>query len=742
MIIAKKFQKAIVVVLLSAVTIFSFWHVVQYNFVNFDDPGFVTNNDHVKSGISLETIKWSFESTDKANWHPLTWISHALDCTLFGLDAGYHHATNLLLHLLSSVLLFLILNRMTKALWQSAFIALVFAVHPLHVESVAWITERKDVLSGLFWMLTIGAYTEYRFTLKTKWYWFAVAAFALGLLAKPMLITLPFVLVLLDIWPFARLTVPASVPPNKANKNQVKLLGSLREKIPFFVLAGASSVVTYLVQRQAGATNQLTGVVFSDRIANAVVSYAEYIWKTIVPNALAVFYPYPGGFPLWEVCGSAFVLVFMTMVVWRQRVRQPYLLVGWLWFLGTLVPVIGIVQTGLQAMADRFMYLPMIGLLIMIAWGVPAFVHHRKISNDILRGAFVLIVLLLIFGTRAQVSSWENNRTLFEHALAVTSDNFLAHNNLGADLADSGKHTEAIPHFHEALRIKPDYIPARHNLGRSLLALGEFHEAIDNYEWMFTNGWNDPKLLALVGRLLNGEGRVKEAINHFVEAIRLDPQDFDSRCRLAVLYSQQGRFEEAKNQCMIILKLEPRNSDAHDVMGIIAARQHQNDEAIKEFLEAIRCDSTNATAYNDLGIFYDRLANTAAAMEMYRSAVRVNARYDNAQFNLGNALAKEGQFGEAEIHWLETISLNPAFVDARVNLGKLYTMQMKFDSASFQLREALRMDSTNVQAHFNYGNLLAKEGKFSEAERQFTETVRLAPDFEAARIALQQIPSK
>ncbi len=230
--------------------------------------------------------------------------------------------------------------------------------------------------------------------------------------------------------------------------------------------------MTYLVQRQVGATNQLSGVDFSDRIANAVVSYAQYIWKTIVPHDLAVFYPYPAGFPLWEVCLSLFVLAFITMVVWRQRVHQPYLLVGWLWFLGTLVPVIGIVQTGLQAMADRFMYLPMIGLLIMIVWGVPAFIHRRKISGVVLNGAFVLIVLLLIFGTCAQVSSWKNNRTLFEHALAVTSDNFLAQNNLGADLADSGKHTEAIPHFHEALRIKPDYIPARHNLGRSLLAFG------------------------------------------------------------------------------------------------------------------------------------------------------------------------------------------------------------------------------------------------------------------------------
>src|SRR5271169_3364410 len=452
MINAGNFQRTIIVILLSAVTVFSFWHIVQCNFVNFDDPGFVTNNDHVKSGISLETIKWSFESTDKANWHPLTWISHALDCTLFGLDAGYHHATNLLLHLLNSILLFLILDRLTKARWQSVFVAFVFAVHPLHVESVAWITERKDVLSGLFWMLTIGAYTEYRITLKTKWYWFGVTAFALGLLAKPMLVTLPFVLVLLDVWPFARLVTHASVPPNKANKNHVKLLGSLREKIPFFVLSGASSVVTFLVQRQAGATNQLTNVVFSDRIANAVVSYTQYIWKTIVPNALAVFYPYPASFPLWEVCVSAFVLLFITMVVWRQRTRRPYLLVGWLWFLGTLVPVIGIVQTGLQAMADRFMYIPMIGLLVMIAWGVPSFFHRRKISNVVLSGAFVLIVLLLIFGTRSQVSSWENSRTLFGHALAVTSDNFLAQNNLGADLADSGKHTEAIPHFYEALR--------------------------------------------------------------------------------------------------------------------------------------------------------------------------------------------------------------------------------------------------------------------------------------------------
>ncbi len=736
-----KYQKSAVILLLVVAAFAAFAQVLDCGFINFDDPGYVTNNVHIRDGLSPKAILWSFTSTAQSNWHPLTWISHALDCSLFGLNPAFHHAMSLCLHLLSSIVLFLVLDRVTRARWQSAFVALVFAIHPLHVESVAWISERKDVLSGLFWMLTIGAYARYRRSPGAGSYLLTLGTFAAGLLAKPMMVTLPFVLILLDYWPF-RIIQPASTSSvsGKATLRR-QLQQSVYEKIPFFVLSLGSSVVTYMVQRQGGSMASSDALAFSDRAANALTSYGTYIWKSLVPTDLAIFYPYPdAGVPMRELVLAVVVLAVLTIIVWRERVRAPYLIVGWLWFLGTLVPVIGLVQVGLQAMADRYMYLPIIGLSIMAAWGVPALVRQVKIYPQIPGAAFTLIVVGMILGTRAQVPYWRDSSTLFEHAVEVTSGNHLALNNLGAALADSGNHEGAVRRIREALRLRPDEILIHKNLARSLAALGEFPEALEQYTWILTHDPSDPVLQARAADILADLGKTNEAVGHYLEAIRLDPADAFSHCRLGELYAQEGKFEEARNECGIALKLKQTNSKAHDVLGIIAGKQGKLDEAVKEFLEAIRCDSSNADAYNDFGILYNRMGNGDEAMRMYESAVRVNPLLRNAHFNLGSALASRGRFAEAETHWLRAVELNPAAsADARVNLGKLYSMQGKSSEAIRQLKEALRIDPNNSQAHYAIGNVLVRQGNLAEAEVHYTEVLRLAPSFKAAQTALEKL---
>ena len=733
----EKSQRLAIVVLLTIATVIAFAPVLNCGFVNYDDTGYVTKNPHVCSGVSLKTILWSFTATDQANWHPLTWMSHALDCTLFGLEARYHHAMNLFLHLVSSIVLFLVLERMTRAMWQSAFVALVFAIHPLHVESVAWISERKDVLSGLFWMLTMSAYVGYVRSRSPGRYVLTVSMFALGLQAKPMLVSLPFVLILLDYWPLRRYKISRA---DSFGQVFAQFIRSLREKIPFFVLSLLSCIVTYLVQQQGGSMASSGELSMSDRIANAVVSYAVYIWKAVLPTGLAIFYPHSSSsLQLWQIGLSVPALTLISVFVWTRRIEHSYIIAGWLWFLGTLVPVIGIVQVGLQAMADRYMYIPIIGLSIMAAWGIPALLQQRGIRRHVLAGAFVLVTAAMVVATRVQAACWKDSFTLFEHALEVTSGNHIAHNNLGAALEDSGRHAEALVHLREALRLRPDEILIHKNLARSLLAQGDLSEALDQYFWVLSHNQSDHALQAKVADILADEGKTEEAVQHYREAIRLDSTDVFSRCRLGQIYVQQMKFDEAKNQCLLALKQQPGYSKAHDVLGIIAVGQQKNDDAIGEFVEAIHCDSTNADAYNDLGILYDRMGDTARSLETYRLAVRSNPRHWNAQFNLGTALAKRGQLADAETHWLRAVELNPNAVDARTNLGRLYTMRGKIEEANMQFSEALRIDSNNVQSHYNYGNLLTKLGKFNEAEFQYSEAVRLAPNFQPARSALLEV---
>lgn len=728
---------AVIAALLALLTIAAFSGLFSCGFINYDDPEYVTKNDHVLSGLTPSTIVWSLTSTQSANWHPLTWLSHALDRTLFGLNPAYHHAVNLFLHILSTLLLFLVLYRATRAAWQSGFAALVFAIHPLHVESVAWIAERKDVLSGVFWMLTIAAYLRFREVPGRGRFILTVGLFALGLTAKPMLVTLPFVLVLLDYWPLGRLSF---VGPTSRTSSAPGLAESLREKAPLFLLSLVSAVITFVAQQQGGAMKVLSNLSLSERCSNALVSYLSYIGKTFYPVDLSVFYPYPSGGPEgWEVAGAIVVLAGISIGVWRMRTRYPFLAVGWLWYLGTLVPVIGIVQAGRQAMADRYMYIPMIGLLIMIAWGAPILLRSFRQRRIMLGAAAALVGLCMIAAGRTQVSYWSNSRSLFEHALAVTSDNYIAHNNLAVVLADSGRHADALAHLQKALAIAPDFMEAHHNLARSLVAVGRYDEALQEYAWIEARIPPDPALHLLMADLLDSRGRLREAEAHLREALRLAPSDAGVRCKLADLLSRLGDYAAAQTECESVLKADPGNSGAHQILGVMAGEQRRYELAVKELGEAVRDDPNNDGAYNNFGILYDRMGKADEAMAMYEKAVQINPRNADACLNLGVAFAQKKQYAEAAEQWRNAIASNPALGNARLNLGKLYALEGKLDSAAGILDEALRLDPQNIQIQFQYADVLAQAGKTAAAESLYIDVLRKAPAFEAARRALEKM---
>ncbi|MDH4207117.1 MAG: tetratricopeptide repeat protein, partial [Desulfobacteraceae bacterium] len=461
----------------------------SHEFLPFDDYGYITKNTHVHEGITWKNIVWAFSSTDFGYWHPLTWMSHMLAFQVFGLKSGMHHLINLLLHISNTLLLFFVLKRMTGALWQSAFVAAVFALHPLNVESVAWVSERKNVLSTFFWMLTILTYVRYTERPGFYRYLIILFVFVLGLMSKPMLVTLPFVLLLLDYWPLCRFTLPQSCCDNQKVQKQIQTNSHLSlglrlvlEKIPLFILSSTCIYLSALSIQRFKIIISTASVPMKLRIANALVSYVRYIIKMIWPQNLAVYYPYPHALPAWQVIGAFLLLVIVTFLAFRWVRLTPYFTVGWLWYIGTLFPVIGLVQAGLwPAMADRFTYVPLIGLFIVIAWGVPDFVgrwRYRKAGFIAVSTALVPIFMVM---TWLQLRHWQNGVTLFTHNVRVTYNNSLAHKELGNALEQQGNLDKAILHYSKALKINPNYAEAHNNLGYILACQKHYKEAIDHY---------------------------------------------------------------------------------------------------------------------------------------------------------------------------------------------------------------------------------------------------------------------
>lgn len=589
-----------------------FGRTLTYSFVNFDDRNYVYGNLIVTNGISWAGLVHAFAGSHAGNWHPLTTISHMLDCQIFGLRPGGHHLVNVLLHTLAVLLLFGVLQRMTGFVWRSAFVAAVFAIHPLRVESVAWIAERKDVLGALFFMLTLSAYDRFVRERTTSRYFVVFALFACGLMSKPMLVTLPLVLLLLDYWPLQRIA------------DSISLRQVLIEKIPLFGLSIASSGATILAARHS--LSVMEPLALTSRIDNAITSYITYIGQLIAPANLAVFYPFQT-LPMWQVGVAAVLLIALTVVALIWRNQRPYLLVGWFWYLAMLIPVIGIIQIGLQGHADRYTYLPQIGLYLLITWSVAemSILRRRVETLFVLSG---IVLLGLAWASWKQVSYWKDSETLWNHTLAVTSDNDVAHNNLGLYYQEQGKGEEALEQYRDALKIETARTDARYNLSSALT---------------YTN----------IANVLSAQGRIAEGVLQYQKAIELRPDYGDAHYNLGKAYLAQGRIDEAIAELQATVEVQPDDADAHNSLAGAYLRKKMVLEAIYHYEKAIATSVPSFYALNNLAWVLSTapeasVRNGAKAVALARAAVTFS-HGESPVFlrTLGTAYAETGNYDDA-----------------------------------------------------------------------------------------------
>jgi Flp pilus assembly protein TadD len=612
-------QIPLICILLAFATLLVFRQTGEFDFVNYDDDTNVYLNPLVKDGLTIPGISEAFTKTRIGHWVPLTTVSHMLDCQLYGMKAGGHHLTNVLLHTTSAILLFLVLTKMTSSVWPSAFVAAVFAVHPLRVESVVWVTERKDVLSGLFFMLTIGAYIRYAERPQSlARYLMVVLFFACGLMSKSMLVTLPFVLLLLDYWPLRRFGLKAAVPAGGPHVEPTPIPRLIGEKLPLLALSFLVCLVT--LRADTGAIVSLEKLPLLPRIANALVSYATYVWQIFCPANLAVFYPHPrSGLPLREILGSGAVLLAISAVAIVLRRKQPWFIVGWLWYLGMLVPVIGIVQSGDLARADRYTYLPHIGLYLLVTWTATNSRHFPRPGNRGAGAVAAILVALLALASRRQTAHWEDSESLWRHTMTCTRDNYIAHHNYGAFLAERGRVEEAHHQFQEALRVKPDYSDALSNLGNLLARTGRFTEAID----------------------------------HFQAALKILPNDWRLHRNLGIAFLRAERHEEAITQLRKALQNEPGSAEVHTNLGIALEKTGNHVEAIQHYERSLAIDGKAPAAHVNLAWILATCPDASArdghrAIKLAQRAGGLSHGKEPLVFDaLAAAYAESGQFPQA-----------------------------------------------------------------------------------------------
>jgi protein O-mannosyl-transferase len=580
---------------LAVMTFGIYAQVIGHQFIAFDDNRYIEENPMVNRGVTLAGFAWAFTTFHAANWHPLTWIAHMVDSQLFGMNAGGHLLVNALIHVANTLLVFLFLSRMTHARWRSALVAALFALHPLHVESVAWAAERKDTLSTFFGLLSLIAYVGYTTSPSPKRYALVAVMLALGLMAKPMLVTWPFVMLLVDYWPLRRFRI------NSRSEAATRVWPLVCEKLPLFILVVVSAVITFVAQSHAGAVQGFTRLPIESRLSNALVSYAKYLLLTFWPHDLAIYYPYAAaGIPAWQIIGAAFLLIGITAFCLFQRKDRPYLFVGWLWFLGTLVPVVGLVQVGGQAMADRYFYIPSIGLFVALVFGLADIAKSRRIAPSLSAAIASVVLLVLATLTNAQIHRWSDSFTLFKYALAVTPPNAPIENSLGYALRRSGRYDEGAAHFEKALRIKPDDYLSLLNVGVARLHQGRVSEAFEYSRAAIRLQPDAPKGHHLLGMALAKQNRNEDALDELRRAAELAPQDADIRNDLGTLLIQLSRIPEAIDQLHQALWLNPNSAPAHANLGLALLASRKPLESIPEFEAALRLRPESKAAADNL----------------------------------------------------------------------------------------------------------------------------------------------
>jgi tetratricopeptide (TPR) repeat protein len=635
---------AVLCLVLALVTTALYWPITHDGFVDFDDSQYVIGNPHITPGLTWTNVVWAFQSGEAANWHPLTWLSHMADCDLYGVNPGGHHLTNLLLHVANTLLLFLLLNQMTGATWRSFFVAAFFAWHPLHVESVAWASERKDTLSTFFWLLTLLAYGKY--VTGDKWrvtgdaaaisppvnrhpslfYALALLLFACGLMSKAMVVTLPFVLLLLDFWPLKRIA--------NSKLQTASLRNLVLEKIPFFILAAAASVVTFLVQRNGGA---VAGLSVGLRLENVVLAYVRYISKLFWPQDLAIIYSFPRHWPVLLAAGAALLLLVWTALTLLRARQSPYLPVGWFWFLGTLVPVIGLVQVGAQSIADRYTYIPSIGFFIVVVWGAHDLAKHWPQTGKFFPLAGLVALIGCLGVTSVQIGYWHDSEKLFLHAIGVTTDNYAAENCLGKVYEKAGRNDRALVLYENAVKIEPRYPQSQFNLALCLLAYGKTNEALE----------------------------------HLRIAARLEPHDPDIQYDLAIYFMQHGGLNDAARGFAAALADRPNFPEAQTAFGLLLVHQKKFAEALPHFAATVRLEPDDPAARFNLGLALLDNHQPAEAETQFAAEVKLTPRETKAHFRLAQSLAQQNKFAEAATHYREALRLTPVFPDAQAALEQI-----------------------------------------------------------------------
>ncbi len=705
-----------------------FCQTLGFDFVNYDDGIYVFGNSHLKQGLTRDGLAWAFTTTDCTNWHPLTWLSYLVDYQLYGLNPRGYHLTNVLLHAAAAIALFLVLWQMTGELWLSGFVAAIFAVHPLRAESVAWVAERKDVLSGLFFMLTLASYVGYvRHSFSLLRYLLVITIFALGLMAKPMLVTLPLVLLLLDYWPLKRTRFLAAddLPVGPARVSSTKLL---LEKLPLLAFSAASCVITPLAQGRAVA--RLDAIPFSARIGNALIAYVTYLRQFFFPTGLAAFYLYEGdNLVAWRCACAAIFLAVICIAVVAGRRNYPYLFVGWYWYLGMLVPAIGLVQVGAQSMADRYTYLPQIGLAIGVAWGTKHVAQAwlgRGWTWGV--GSASLILVILMGWTWQQTSYWQNGVTLWDRVLHCTEANAISECNFGCALMKRGGTNEAIDHLRAALKFNPHLAEAHAALGYALGRSAQVDEAIEHYRDAVAFAPDSADTENDWGMLLLQKNRVDEAVGHFQAAIRLKPDDLRALVNLGIAYFRQGHIREAVAQYSKALDLDPGFAIAYSNRGVALFAEERTDQGMAECRKAVDLSPDDADCHYNLGVVLHRQHRADEAMAEFKTALRLKPDFTDAHSRLAMLLAAGGQIDDAIAHYQNALQTQPDYVEVHNNLGSLLAKRGQVDEAIIHFRRAVAINPRYANAYFNLGNSLAGQGMLAEALSEYRKGLEISPD--------------
>jgi len=719
--------EALISILIIISTIAIYWQVKDYEFINFDDDVNIYENLHIQKDITLKNIKWAFTAVYWSTWQPLVWLTYMADYNLHGLDPGWHHLTNLFLHIANALLLFITLRTMTGVLFRSAFIALIFALHPIHIESVAWITERRDVLSAFFWILTTFSYVRYTRSQRLIKYIPVFFFMCFGLMAKQMLVTLPFTLLLLDFWPLGRVNDNTLKRiTQKHHPGIITFLSNLQtfirnnkhlllEKIPLFMLSILSCFVAYYVQKTGGAVKSLSQFPIDIRLSNALISYLQYIAKMLWPFNLAVFYPHPGTLSASKTILSFLIIASCTLIAIHTLKKYSWFAVGWFWYLGTLVPVIGIIQIGSHALADRFVYIPFIGIYIILAWGIHFLLSNwnkKKLGIAILSTCFFSILIVVSW---KQTSYWRNSASIFNHALNTTENNYIAHNNFGLALENQGDILNAIEHFKKSVSIKPNYVIALNNLGVALENIGKPEEAIVHYKKAIQINPKYPDPYINLAFILFHKKQYSEAIKRCYKALTINPKSLKAHIIIANSIAQKGNKKIAEHLYKKALQMNPGSPIAHNHMGSFLLEQNKIEKAISHFQSALKIDPNNLKYKVNLISVMRINKNINTQIDNVLSAIKKQPDNPDLHNKLGNLYRKRGESKKASEIFQQILSAHKDYIPAILSLASLYAENEEYEDSITYFKKAITIQPENNTFFYNIACLYAKENKTMNA---------------------------